>query len=652
MVSCIDSIVATSPDELELVLPGFIVQQEDGVHIDLDNLPSPRELERMVDRIFSTGHLLRDLDPAGLQSILYALEPPTAGLVRIASRIEEFAPERRPLYRPAKIVDGTAEYMFEPVQLEKTVEVPLYTTDEEGVETQTGTEEQTVFEPTTLDFDEFVACAWRQGVRFGLDAAKVRELIASGRTERAVIASARPPTPGVDAGILEQSDALHRNNAPRRRADGRVDLQQFTNRFPQIREGTRLLMKTPRLLGRPGCALDGAGIEPEIPQDLDLQTLAGEGTRIEREEGCEYLVAALNGFLDVDTATNKISITLKIINREGVSARTTGNLVLEGDEYEEYGEVQEGRAIEGKSLTFHANVFGKILSSGGLIQLEQNLVGGMAANRGGDIVIKGLASNAHLQTAAGTIRIARAENSVIVADRVEVEWACKCVILAETVEVGTAEGCALAGKRVHIGIAKEHGSDETLVSMLLPDVSGFDRLLADDQRYIGECEDMVARMKQGLSLLASQPETQQYLTMAGGLRRQEITLTPQQQGSWQQMVAKMAPVMKRMQRARDDIATLVAEIATVRERMAKCETDRAAASGGLECRLDAVTGDVRVRPLVLPLEAPPLTRLAPKDLRTKLRGLTPGEPALFADSEGSFSWSPEAPESSASPAPD
>ncbi|MGE5386361.1 MAG: flagellar assembly protein A [Betaproteobacteria bacterium] len=651
MVSYVDSVVAPSPGEVELVLPGFIVSTPDGVHVDMSRLPSPTELERIVDRIFITGHLLRGLDYQRFQEALYALEPPTEGLVRIAAEIVEFPPERRPLYRPVKMAGEQAEYMFEPAQLEKTIMVPLFTTGDDGVEFQSGVEEQTIFEPTSLDFDEFIACAWGQGLKFGIDAAKVRDLIASGRTERTVIAHARPPTKGVDAGILEQSDALHRNNAPARRADGRVDLQQFTNRFPQIREGTRLLMKTPRLLGLPGRKLDGASIEPDLPADLDLETLAGEGTRIERDDGCEYLVADHNGFLDVDTATNKISITVKIINREGVSARTTGNLVLEGDEYEEYGEVQEGRTIQGKSLTFHVNVYGKILSTGGTIQIEQNLVGGMAANREGDIIVKGLASNAHLQTAAGVIRVARAENAVLVADRVEVEWAAQCTILAETVEIGTAQGCAIAGKCVHIAVTQDHSGEETLVSMLLPDLSGFDRLQENDQRYIGECEDMIAQMKRGLSVLASHAETQHYLSMAGSLRRKEITLTPQQQSQWQQMVAKMAPIMKRMQRARDDIAALVTEVATVRERIAKYEADRRDAGCNIECKLDEVHGDTRVRPKIIPLDAPPLARLSPKELRAKLRGLTPGEPSLFVDNSGSFSWSLLEPETPVSQEP-
>lgn len=64
--------------------------------------------------------------------------------------------------------------------------------------------------------------------------------------------------------------------------------------------------------------------------------------------------------MSVDPKTSQISINDKIVSRDGVSARTTGNLELKGD-YEEFGEVQEKRVIEGEGITIHADVFGNIV---------------------------------------------------------------------------------------------------------------------------------------------------------------------------------------------------------------------------------------------------------------------------------------------------
>ena len=121
-------------------------------------------------------------------------------------------------------------------------------------------------------------------------------------------------------------------------------------------------------------------IDPPIPADADIGAMAGHGTLVERTGGSEFLVAQQAGFLNVDPANSKISIDAKIISHDGVSSRTTGNLQLTGD-YEEFGEVQEMRVIEGEGITLHADVFGKIISRGGLILLSRNLVGGSATKQ-------------------------------------------------------------------------------------------------------------------------------------------------------------------------------------------------------------------------------------------------------------------------------
>ncbi|MBS1196243.1 MAG: polymerase most-like protein containing domain hydrolase domain and Zn-ribbon domain [Proteobacteria bacterium] len=627
----------------ELILPGYIRQEMGGVYVDLTQLPSGQEFERIIERIFTAGYYLPGLDYASFQSLLYG-SGDFGGLiaVRLAQEIAIFPPERQSLYRAPNIGDDSAEYMFEPAFLEKTVEVPLYDTGEDGQEVQVGVERRTERVPTELDFDEFIANAWISGLRFGIDAKRVRELLLAKQPERVDIAHSLPPTEGSDAGVEEQTKALHRSNSPRLLPDGRVDLSQYANRFPQIQKGTLLLLKKPRQLGEAGRKLDGAALEPRLPDDFEFSKLAGENTHVERYNDREYLVASISGFLNIDTNTNQISITEKIINRDGVSSRTTGNLVLQGDQYEEYGEVQEGSAVEGKDLIFHADVFGRVASVGGKIVLESNLAGGMALNRDGDIEVQGMASSAVVRTARGAIRVKRAENTLLVADRIEIESAYQCTILAEEVEIGMAAGCTVAGKRVHIGELRDHGSEETLISMLMPDLSGFELLLADERKYIAECEKMLADLRHALSTMTSQPELQHYLVVAGKLHRKEIKLAPQQQGDWQQLGARMAPTLKRIKQARDDVSALETEIEGIRERIAKIEADKKAAGDGIACHLDNVQGEVRVRQMVILLDAPPLTRMSPRDLRTHLRQPVAADKTLFGSSSGEFSWQHQA----------
>lgn len=625
-----------------LVLPDFIEQRADGVFVDTGKLPSSEVFLQAVDRVFSSGFLFGSLDYPAFQQLLFDFDVTrSVDHQRIASEIREFPPARRALYKGVRIAGGEAVYMFEPVQLESTVDEPVYETDANGEKKVIGSERKVVAEKASLDLDEFVAEMWVKGVRFGMDIPAVQAAIREGKFERVVVARAKEAKEGQDAGVKEETDALHRDNRPRRLLDGRVDLGQFKNRFPQIKKGTLLFRKTPRELGEPGRTISGQYVAPPVPKDFDLTSLAGEGTRIETQDGCEYIVAAKDGFLNLDTQTNCISITEKIVNREGVSARTTGNLVLTGDEYEEFGEVQEGRVVEGKGLTFHANVFGKVLSSGGNIVLEQNLMGGTALNRNGSIAIAGIASNALVQTARGVIHVKRAENSVLIGDRVEVESAHNCVILADEVEIDRAEGGAIAGRRIHVEAGAGWSGQELLVSMLMPDFSGINQAQKKELAYLAECEELMAGLKRGIDSLMEQPELQKYFALAGKIHRKEITLTPEQQGPWQQMSARLSPALKRISQGRQDMKSLEGEIQAVREKVAALEAEKSKSVAEVACRIDSVQGEVTVRTLVQPMDGPPLSRLQPRDLKQRLRAPDEASRRLFSGNTGQFSWKPE-----------
>ena len=161
--------------------------------------------------------------------------------------------------------------------------------------------------------------------------------------------------------MREQTLALHRDDSPAILANGRIDLGFFKNHFPQVAEGTRLLQKMPRRLGQPGRDIDGSVLEAELPRDFEIEDLAGPGTRVERNAKGEFLVAARDGFLNIDAKSQQVSVTEKIVNREGVSQRTTGNLILVGDHYEEHGEVQEHRtvAVFPAAMAFREEVIGQ-----------------------------------------------------------------------------------------------------------------------------------------------------------------------------------------------------------------------------------------------------------------------------------------------------
>lgn len=638
---------ATAPgteSRAQLVLPPFLARRRLGLVVELSRLNSSAELIRMVDDVFRAGFLFRGLDYTRLMRLAYHLDEASDGLLEIplATDIEPFPPERKDWYRGVRIEDDVAWYVFEPLEAERTMEVPIIAVDGAGNESVVGAETRVVSERVRLDFDEFVADLWLKGIRYGIDEAAVRALIAGEHFGRAAVARATPAEESVDGGVEEQTEALHRDNAPKTLANGRVDLGQFANRFPQIAKGTLLLMKTPPRRGRHGHALDGQLLDARSPEDFDLADLAGEGTQIETHGGRQFISATMDGFLTLDAASNRISVSEKIVNLEGVNARTTGSLDLQGKDYEEYGDVQEGRSVQGYNLSFHADVFGKVVSGGGRVHLEKNLVGGTALNRDGEIAIDGLASNAHVQLGRGVIRAKKAENCLLVADRVEVQQAFRCTILAEEVEVGLSEGCSIGGKRIRLGISTVGLAEENLVSMLMPDLSGLEKAQADEQRYIEECLEMIDQLRKGLRAMTSEPDLQRYLVMAGKIRRKEVDLTPETHIEWQAQTARMAPAMKRVNQGREDIAALEAEISTVQLRIAQLEAEKGKAGADIACRIGVVNGDTRVRTLVVKLGSTPLARLPIKDLRDRLRLPCEGETRLFAGDRGAFEWKKDA----------
>lgn len=618
--------VAGTPAERCLQAAGLehcIVRRRDGIYAD----PAvPRaSFQAAVDSIFTSSNYFTGIDYAVLLKAVYDCGPdlPQAkggDMMRIASDIVAFAPLRRALYKAVKIDDGKAEYYFEPVYMEDPDDV-----GGPGV-------------ATALDADEFVADMWTKGIRFGIDMDAVRRAIAAGKTERVVVAQQLDAVPGVDAHIIEVNDGLHRSDAPRQLANGKLDLMTFQNRFPQIRQGARLLKKIPRSAGSCGFELSGRVIEPPIPKDVDLGAIAGPGTTVEITAEGEFLVALQAGFLNVDRATSKLSVGDKIISRDGVSARTTGNLQLTGD-YEEFGEVQEKRVIEGEGITVHADVFGNIVSRGGAVLLNRNLVGGSAHNAHGDITVKGVSSSAVIRAVDGQVVLGHAQSCVISGSRVVVEHATNCEIIGDDVTIGQAEGCAVAGRRVEIGSAGPRKQSEMLVFVLQPDCTRMDEAIARIGERIGKFAALVAARKAEMEALTGQPEVRQYMLLANRVRKKEINFTPDQATQFQKMGMKMGPALKTIGKLSDEIKAAESEQQTGATLLEQMQREREASVGVNSVKVGMLNGDTLIRTINYHPDGGKTYDLAPKDIRAMLRG--PGVPkgeSIFAGSVGSVEW--------------
>lgn len=628
----------------QMMIPGFVVTQSQGVFIVLNQLRRPDEFRLFVDRLFGNGMRFSGLDYAAFLGLLY--DPDwVAGRketeLRIASGIGPFQPQRRPLYRAVKVLQGgaRAEYVFEPVSIEVSYEEPVYgEPDANGVAQILRYEIKTRQQTARLDFDEFVADMWMKGVRFGIVEPAVRQAIAAGQPVRMTVAGQVEPTEGSDAEIREVSPDLHRDNSPKVLASGKADLRVFKNRFPQMAKGTRLLKKIPRVLGKQGHKVSGEIIEPKLPKDLDLHELSSVGTRVEQLSDGEYIVATLDGFLTLDTKSNKVSVTEKIENKGGISVRTTGDLALSVDEFVEHGEVQEGRVVEGKHMTFLSDVFGKIVSHGGNIRIDGNLSGGQAETLAGNVTLNGRGSRAVVRARDGEVTAQFCESCTIVGGSVRIEHAVNCEIVADEVYAGTVEGCMIAAKNVRIASTDERRGRETLVTMLVPDFSATDHFIAKLKKEIAETQTAIADKQRQVELLKSEPEFAKFLALAGRIKSGAIKLTPEQEGNWRKLVEKHAKTAGQSGKLGEEIAALDKALKESEEELSYTERDRNEMGQGIACAIDKVAGHTTGQTMLSGNGADELANLSGNDIRNILQKSDSAKSRIFSGDDGSIKW--------------
>jgi hypothetical protein len=630
-------------EEGQVALSRFIVQRDTGLHVNLSRLDSASDLIDFVNRVFATDLYFRALDYPRLMSLCYdeatSRGRPDGEEFFLAADITAFRPERQALYKALRIDGGEAAYLFEPLYRASDPEQTLSGGAEMGHAAPVPGRQQSSETRIELDIDEFIAAAWTRGVCFGIDLAAVDEGMQLDKPEWRVVARNRPYVPGKDAEIIEQTPGLRRNNAPRRLLGDRVDLRQFETRYPQVAGGVRLVKKTPRTPGVDGCAISGQPLPAPLPKDLDLESLAGPGTRVSREADGEYLVVSSSGFLNIDRETNQFSVVDKIVSHEGVSVRTTGDLWLTGEVYEQHGEIQEKRIVQCRSITAYADVFGRIVSTGGTVCLKRNLVGGSASNEDGDIIIQGTASGATLVALQGSIDVKRADNCVIIGRRVVVGQARNCDIVADEVSLDISEACAMAGKTIRVRMARARRELDSVLLVLVPDLSSYEVQIGALHKKRAALEKSIAGHRARIDALRGENDVAKYLLLAGKLRNHELTLSPEQQVGWRRLAALVAPAVRTLVQLGEVVNELTAESNALSEQVKAVIDAREASCSGVMCAVEKVEGETRVSAVMVRLADTPLSALPGKDLKVRLRRTDAATKLLFAGAGGQFEWS-------------
>jgi hypothetical protein len=638
--------------EGEILLPNYVLRQADGIYVNLPHFPVGGEFDKFVDRLFGDGFRFVQLNYKLLLNLLYDYDAvlDACGIdtkVKLADDIVNFPSKRKLLYRGVKFGAHfeNAEYFFEPVEIEVEVEVPVYGEEgDDGVRPIVGTERVLELKPTSLSVDEFIADMWLKGVRFGIDIEELAKAISRNESVRKSIAKQLDASAGTDAEIEEASDVLRQDNSPKILPNGKADLRKFQNRFPQVEMGTELLKKKSRTLGKPGFKVNGARIEPDIPKDLELQALAGVGTRVETKGGYEYVVAARKGFVALDIETNHIEVTEKIENKTGVSVKTTGDLSLAGKEFIEHGEVQEGRTVEGTNMTFRSDVYGTIISRGGFILLEQNLSNGSAKSLGGDITSNGRSFNSLIDARDGHATINYAEACLILGKSVVIDQAVNCEIIAEDIVIGSAEGCGIAGRSVKITSSTDSRGKETNISVVLPDLTVFEAQIRQVNKAMQNCQQIITKKDSEIAQISSNEEVAKYLAVATSVKLSTVKLTAAHQENWRKMTTKFAKVDSALAKLEAEKQEQLKKVEAFQQEIACLVEGREKSGKGLYCKIEEVEGDTLVRTMSVYNGISELQKFAPVDIRIKLREQGLSQERVFYSDADSLDWIYKMPE--------
>ncbi|HZW24388.1 MAG TPA: flagellar assembly protein A [Gallionella sp.] len=634
-----------------MAMPVFVYNRADGVFVDLPKLSvAEGGFERFVERLFESGARFTSLNYDLFLKLLYDEEWLSETKVKtpslkVAESIVRFLPERQALYRKVKMLPGDlrAEYMFEPVSIEESYQVPLYGDPEGGIAPIVGYETKTRDVATKLDFDEMVTDMWLKGVKFGLREEAIRKTIASGETVRLPLALHIDPTPSRDAEIIEVCADLHRDNSPKLLANGKADLSVYKNRFPHVKQGTRLLKKVPRILGKPGRKVTGEAIEPDMPKDLDLHPLSSRGTSIEQGTDGEYVVATMDGFISIDTRSNSISITEKIETMEGISAKTTGDLALAVDEFIEHGEVQEGRTVKGKHMTFMSDVFGNVLSDDGNIVIAGNLSGGKVESKGGNVTLRKRASRAVVLARSAELNAGQCESSTLVGKVVRVEHAVNCEIVADELYADVVEGCIIAGKLIRIRSSGERRGAETSVTLVVPDDAVINQRIAGVRRELDEARGLIIAKIEEIETLKAEPEFAKFMALHGRIASGALKLSPEQSTNWRKLVEKNAATLQQLTSLKKDADALSASVKDMEETLASMEREQQAMGKNISCTIEHVEGHTVGQTMRMMNGLDSLSVMSGGTIRTTLQTMDGRKERVFYGDDGSIEWKFEKP---------
>lgn len=280
----IEGILLWDDNTNDIVLPHFIMVQDNWIFIDLDLINSWTEFVNFINEVFRE-HYFKDLDYTTFSKLIFDFEwykKDHDWKIQIASNIEKFDNERRKKYqRPTNFNKYSAEYTFSTMY--DTIEINWKLVEVEFIQ----------------NIDEFISAMWWYGIKFWLKIEEIQKKINLKQNERIIIAEYEQFIKWIDSKLLTLVN-LWLDFELKTKTWWFIDLKWYKRVFPQIKAWTRIYQKIDLV---PWCHWMNILWEeiraPEV-KDIKIESLIEtekSWVKIVREAWVQFIEAEIDGYV-------------------------------------------------------------------------------------------------------------------------------------------------------------------------------------------------------------------------------------------------------------------------------------------------------------------------------------------------------------------
>ena len=520
----------------------------EGAFVSVHKLNESGPFLAFVQEVFSKGYYLSELNYPNFCGILYDFKRFRSKNEKafLAKALITLPAEKKPLYERFKIKDDTAYYEFGPIFLpgegRRDIEI-------------------------NINFDELVAAAWNKQICFGLKEDVIRQKLKSRFKGLNVIAQATTPKNGEDA-RLEHIIKLEKDYSPvEDPRTGRLDLKRNKCTFPQIADKlqNKIIRKVRATEGSPGYHLNGKIIPSKPGHDVELKTMAGEGTEVVTESGTEYLAANRVGYIVSDPKTGKICVTSEAQNHSPIGPET-GNLEIKAAHIVQYNDIQNGYSIKCKNISVeNGDVSGEIVSERGRIEIKGNVSSGRLIAQDGTIIVKGIVMmNAYLECLHGRIELQTVENSTVIGESISIQSALNCNIIGESISIANLQSSKVTGVSVIVENVAASGKKGEVTDIVIPILDMQDKRIRVISHILEEKKVILPDQETRLKNLR---ENKILLTYLEAMKAED--------GPTMNALRRHAiPIMNDMSKLTKEVDSTKEEIATIEDNLRKLTADQ------------------------------------------------------------------------------